>query len=931
MDFSLRLTNIIYSLGKKKIKNSSLRYLRRSHPYDSHESTLKFILKQYLAHLQPEELLIAILTDKQGLGYILLERLLTQGDKDTDAFLHILQQNMHNKIDNEEDFPTPPFLHLSRSTVILYFAQKEARFMNNTYIGTEHIVLSYLYSCKGSRNNGQIVQFCNDIDFSVEQAREICKHVQEECTSSYNNPDFKKATDSLLEEIFAENTPEQKNTSEAQNISTEDSSEIKSRDKNSNFFDNMPFGNETSSQNDYNQKGEKKSFISKYSTDITKQYRKGKAEPVVGREKEINRLIQILSRRTKNNPVLVGEPGIGKTAIAERLAQKIVQREVPFELMNKRILSLDLSAMVAGTNFRGEFEERMKRMIKEVREDKNIILFIDELHTLIGAGAPAGQMDASNIIKPVLSRGGIQIIGATTTREYTRYIEKDSALARRFQKITVEEPNDEESIKILEGIKSQYEEFHGVTYDDGVIPAIVKLSRRYIPDRFLPDKAIDILDEAGAQKKIQEIKKPQEILEREEHINALIKNKEIVAKNQNFEEAARLRDKIKEEKHNLEVCINTLLENKKTKHQHITSDDIARIVSEMTGIPIEQMSSSETERLINMEKEMHKMVIGQDNAVHLISGAIRRNRAGISSPKRPIGSFVFLGPTGVGKTQLAKTLAKFMFGSEEHIIRIDMSDFMEKHNVARLIGAPPGYIGYEEGGTLTEQVRHHPYSVLLLDEIEKSHPDIFNLLLQILEEGELNDNLGHTINFRNTVIIMTSNAGARQISSEGRVGFSTTTNAILPYSEIKSSAISELKKILSPELINRIDDIVVFNALSKEEVSQILDIQIAELAERLSEKGFKITLKKSAREYLVDHGFDANMGARPMRRLIQKEIEDPLSLEILNQKNKDLKNIVVNTINGNLRVHLKKEKTLTKNSLLTDTPEETPQTKDDLQ
>lgn len=910
----------------------------------SPKSLVELISEQYIKYLQPEQLLIAILKEKEGLGYMLLKKFLTHGI-DEDTFLNILQQD--TLIDNKEDYPISFFINSelqSNANKMLKLARKEALQLGNNYIGTEHIVLAYLYSYIDKNDYRQIAQFCNEITIPVDQARKICQHVQEKFESSYNNPNFKETMNSLVKEIyaesnlevkdrFAESTSEAKDrfvesTSEVKDKFAENTSEVKSKDKNFSLFDDIFLENENPPQNNHNQKGEKKSFISEYSNDITKLYREGKAEPVVGREKEINRLIQILSRRTKNNPVLVGEPGIGKTAIAERLAQKIAQREVPFGLINKRILSLDLSAMVAGTKYRGDFEERMKRMLKEVREDKNIILFIDELHTLIGAGGPEGQMDASNMIKPALSRGEIQIIGATTTREYTRHIEKDSALARRFQKITVEEPNDEDSIKILEGIKSQYEEFHGVFYDDGVIPAIVKLSRRYIPERFLPDKAIDILDEAGAQKKIQEGKKPKELLEREEYINTLIKKKEISTKNQDFEKAAYLRDKIKEEKHNLEIFSNNLLENKKTIRQHITPDDIAHIVSEMTGIPTDQMSSSETERLINMEKEMHKMVIGQDDAVHLISGAIRRNRAGISSPKRPIGSFVFLGPTGVGKTQLAKTLAKFMFGSEEHLIRIDMSDFMEKHNASRLVGAPPGYIGYEEGGVLTEQVRRHPYSVILLDEIEKSHPDIFNLLLQILEEGELSDNLGHTINFRNTVIIMTSNAGARQISSEGRVGFSTINDDILPYSEIKASATSELKKILSPELINRIDDIVVFNALSKEEVSKILDIQIAELAERLSEKGFKITLKKSAREYLVDHGFDANMGARPMRRLIQKEIEDPLSLEILKQKNKGLKNIVVDAINGNLRVHLKKEKTSIKISFLTDSSEEAPQTEE---
>ncbi|MCR5401629.1 MAG: ATP-dependent Clp protease ATP-binding subunit [Treponema sp.] len=650
------------------------------------------------------------------------------------------------------------------------------------------------------------------------------------------------------------------------------------------------------------QESEQKTFLSEYTRDITKLFREGKADPIVGREKEIQRLIQILSRRTKNNPVLVGEPGIGKTAIVEGLAQAIAKGNVPAGLLKKKILSLDLTALVAGTKYRGEFEERMKKMMTQVREDRSIILFIDELHTVIGAGGPEGTMDASNMLKPALSRAEIQIIGATTTKEYSRYIEKDSALERRFQMVKVEEPEDSETIQILEGIKKQYEDFHGVIYEEDVIPSIVKLTRRYIPEKFLPDKAIDILDEAGARKKIQENNEPVELKDLENQINALVSEKKELVKNQDYENAAYVRDKVIQLQRQFEVYSNYWKEKNYSVRERVNASDVSKIIAEITGIPTEQLDKNEKSRLLDMEKEMHKMVIGQDKAVSIIAGAVRRNRAGISSPKHPIGSFIFLGPTGVGKTQLAKALAKFIFGKEELLIRIDMSDFMEKHNASRLVGAPPGYVGYENGGLLTEQVRRHPYSVILLDEIEKAHPDVFNLLLQLLEEGELSDNLGHTVNFRNTVIIMTSNAGARKITSESRLGFSPYDEGLLPYDEIKTNAESELKKLLSPELINRIDDIIVFNPLTHDEISKILDIKLKELKERLNELSISIKLSDEAREYLIEKGYEPSMGARPMQRLIQREIEDPLSMELLDENNRDKHDVFVDFKDGNLSV-----------------------------
>ena len=612
--------------------------------------------------------------------------------------------------------------------------------------------------------------------------------------------------------------------------------------------------------------------------------KKGELDPVIGRSSEIERVVQILSRRTKNNPILVGEPGVGKTSVAEGLAHRIANGEVPYNLLQKRVLLLDITAMVAGTKYRGDFEERMKRMMKEVKESKDIILFIDELHMIIGAGSPDGTMDASNILKPALSRGELQLLGATTYKEYRKHIEKDSALARRFQIVKIEEPSTEDTIKILNGLKPKYEEFHNVTYDEGTIEAIVKLSSRYIPEKFQPDKAIDLLDEAGSAKKIASESRPAELAELEKSIEDLSHEKELLVQNQDYERAAQIRDKVRDLKQKLDDFNNYWKNNAVTVRKHVTDRDIAKIISEMTGIPAGQLDSNEAGRLLDMEKEIHKDVIGQDEAVKYLSSAIRRSRAGVSSPNRPLGSFIFLGPTGVGKTQLAKAMAKFLFGTEDSLIRIDMSDFMEKHTSSRLVGSAPGYVGYEEGGMLTNKVLQKPYSVVLFDEIEKAHNEVFNLLLQILEEGELTDNLGHTVNFRNTVIIMTSNAGARSITADKKLGFAQLDDGFLPPAEIKANAMEELKRIMAPELINRIDDIVVFNPLKRDEISKILDIQIAELEKRLSEKNIHLSIKPKARDYLLDHGYEPSMGARPMRRLIQNEIEDQLANLILGGK-----------------------------------------------
>jgi ATP-dependent Clp protease ATP-binding subunit ClpC len=814
--------------------------------------------------LLPEHVLLALLKSADGLGYVLLQEL----HINVLTFQLSLEQCLGAQRSSVSiDLPLSRRLH-----AMLDLAAMEARALHNDYIGTEHLVLAAV------REEGSVPErYFEKAEITIDTMRKAVPGIQSHVLSSSMSQTAHSLAKSIFQNLIGTNRND-----ETAGVPVDIQHIIQKQKQPPN---DLP-------------------FLSEFSRDITRLARDGAVDPVVGRDREIRRLIQILSRRTKNNPVLIGEPGVGKTAIVEGLAQRIAKGEVPVNLLRKRILSLDLAALIAGTKYRGEFEERMKKMMKEVNDNKDIIIFIDELHTIIGAGGPEGSMDASNMLKPALSRGELQIIGATTTKEYSRYIEKDSALERRFQIIKVEEPDDSDTMKILEGIKKNYEDFHNVVYEDDVISTVVKFSRRYIPERFLPDKAIDILDEAGAAKKIEESGKPAELAKIEQNINELADEKRELVANQDYEKAAFVRDKVLDLKQKLEVYRSYWQENGQTVKRHVTAQDIAHIIGVMTGIPIEQLGSSETQRLVHMEDEMHKSVIGQEESVHLIASAVRRNRAGISSLKHPVGSFIFLGPTGVGKTQLAKALAKFLFGSENMLVRIDMSDYMEKHNASRLVGAPPGYIGYEEGGVLTEAVRRHPYSVVLLDEIEKAHPDVFNLLLQLLEEGELSDNLGHIVNFRNTVVIMTSNAGARQITSAGHVGFATTAGGVLPYKEIRADALNELKKILSPELLNRIDDVVVFNALTKEQIGQVLDIQLQELSDQLSDQHISISIKPKARAYFVEHGYDPEMGARPMRRLIQQEIEDPLSMEILSGKKTECGKVVVECVRGKLRVHL---------------------------
>lgn len=628
--------------------------------------------------------------------------------------------------------------------------------------------------------------------------------------------------------------------------------------------------------------------LDNFGRDITKLAESGSLDPIVGRESEIERVSQILSRRKKNNPILIGEPGVGKTAIVEGLALRIVQRKVSRVLFDKRVISLDLAALVAGTKYRGQFEERMKAIMAELEKNRDVILFIDEIHTIVGAGGASGSLDASNIFKPALARGELQCIGASTLDEYRMYIEKDGALDRRFQKVIVEPPSVDETVQILNNIKSKYEDYHSVVYDNDAINACVKLSDRYMTDRLLPDKAIDVLDEVGARVHLKNINVPNEIVELEKQIDEIKSEKNKVVKSQRFEEAASLRDKEKRLGEELEKAKATWEEESKNKRFPITEEHIAEVVSMMTGIPVKRMVQAETEKLRKMGDDMKGMVIGQDDAIGKVVKAIQRNRVGLKDPKKPIGSFIFLGPTGVGKTELARSLARYMFDSEDSLIRIDMSEYMEKFTVSRLIGAPPGYVGYEEGGQLTEKVRRKPYCVILLDEIEKAHPDIYNILLQVLDDGQLTDGAGRKIDFKNTLIIMTSNIGVRQLKEFGDgVGFATA--ARMQNQEENNKAVIEkaLKKTFSPEFLNRIDDVIIFNSLSKENIFSIIDILMKGVMKRLVSLGFTLELSTEAKDFIADKGYDVQYGARPLHRAIQKYLEDPLAEEILNMNVKD--------------------------------------------
>lgn len=779
--------------------------------------------------LLPEHFILALLKSTDGLGYLLLQQLRIN----VLTLQLAVEQSLIQKT-NTVQFSDVPVSRRMRT--ILDAASVESRTVRKDYIGTEHLVVAAV-----REEYSVTARFFSKADISIDDIYTALAAVYDKFQSSYDVSRMKAAAGALFPALEAAGKTD------------------RSR----------------------NERTVGHSILAEFSRDLTALARSRSLDPVIGRETEIKRMVQILSRRTKNNPVLIGDPGVGKTALVEGLAQHIADGHVPRNLLRKRILALDLASVIAGTKYRGEFEERIKRILKEVAENKDIIVFIDELHTVIGAGGAEGAMDASNMLKPALARGELQCIGATTLAEYRKYFEKDAALERRFQSVLVAEPSDEDTERILIGLKDKYEKFHGVSYAPDVIPAAVRFSRRYLTERCLPDKAIDILDEAGAMKKIDGENRPEELDDLEQSISLLTEEKKLLVQNQDYERAAEVRDKVHLLREQLEDFRNRWEKGVDDEGKLVTVSDVCTVIASMTGIPADQLNSSELTRLLHMETELHKTVVGQNEAVSAVASAVRRSRTGVSSVKRPAGSFIFLGPTGVGKTLLAKTLAEFLFGSEDALIRVDMSDFMEKHNASRLVGAPPGYVGFEDGGVLTEKVRRRPYSVVLLDEIEKAHPDVFNLLLQILEEGELTDNLGHTVNFRNTVIIMTSNAGIREITEGSRLGFALADDSPPSYGAIKSGAMTELKKLLSPELLNRIDDIIVFSTLSRPEISKILDIQLTELSSRLEEQGFSLSVKPSAREYLIDNGYEPAYGARPMRRLIQREIEDPLALRLI--------------------------------------------------
>jgi ATP-dependent Clp protease ATP-binding subunit ClpC len=720
---------------------------------------------------------------------------------------------------------------------VLALANKEAKALNHSYVGTEHLLLGLL-----REGEGVAARVLKRLDVDIQRTRN---------------------------EILAEIDP---------NFSPEDSDEDDDDD-----LEDGPFEDESQNQPQSSEsEGKTKTpALKAFGRDLTKVAKEGGLDPVIGRESEIERVIQILCRRTKNNPVLIGEAGVGKTAIVEGLAQEISNGNVPEILRDKRVITLDLALMVAGTKYRGQFEERIKAVMDEIRKVKNVILFIDELHTIVGAGSAEGAMDASNIIKPALSRAELQCVGATTLNEYRKYIEKDSALERRFQQVKVDEPSVDDAIKILQGLQEKYESHHKAKFTPEAIEASVKLTSRYLTARFLPDKAIDVLDEAGARARIGTMTRPPAIKDLEARIEQINRAKLAAIAEQNFETAAALRDDEKNAKKQLEETLKTWRSSSEETIVTVTDDDIMAVVSKWTGVPLRRMEEKETEKLLKMEDELKGRVIGQNEAVIAISKALRRSRADLKDPRRPIGSFLFLGPTGVGKTYLARNLAEFMFGDADALIQIDMSEYMEKFTASRLIGSPPGYVGYEEGGQLSEAVRRRPYSVVLFDEVEKAHPDVMNLLLQILEEGTVTDSLGRKIDFRNTIIIMTSNVGASSIKRQTSLGFGAMSEDEADHEGMKAKILEESKRYFKPEFLNRLDDLVVFHMLEKIDLNQIVDLEVAKLVKRLAEKDIALTLTQDARDFLSEKGFDPSYGARPMRRAVERFLEDPLAEALL--------------------------------------------------
>ncbi|MGM0603769.1 MAG: ATP-dependent Clp protease ATP-binding subunit [Bacillota bacterium] len=778
-----------------------------------------------------------------------------------------------------------------RARKVLSLAEKEALNLKHSYVGTEHILFGLIKEGQGIAARALI-----DNNISVENIKtkiiEMIGEGQNEVKGSIGlTPRSKKVLNLAMDEArkMGHNYIGTEHLllgliREGEGVAVRILMELNSDLENIKEEVIDLLGGKDSLKKKSKSSKSKTSNLDEYSRDLTEMARENKLDPVIGRDKEIHRVIQVLSRRTKNNPVLIGEPGVGKTAIVEGLAQMIVSENVPELLLNKRVVSLDLSALVAGSKYRGEFEQRLKAVMNEIINSGDIILFIDEMHTLVGAGAAEGAIDAANILKPALARGELQAVGATTLDEYRKYIEKDAALERRFQSILIEENTTEQAIDILKGLRDPYEAHHKVKISDEAIESAVLLSHRYISDRFLPDKAIDLIDEAASKVRLSTNTRPDEFKKLNQKIEEAEKEKEAAVKNQEFEKAARMRDKEKELKKEMEELKDSWEQKKGMTESVVTTDDIAEIVSSWTGIPVTKLEEEETSRLLRLEDELHKRVIGQDEAIKAVSEAVRRARAGLKDPKRPIGSFIFLGPTGVGKTELARTLAETMFNDEDAMIRVDMSEYMEKHSVSRLVGSPPGYVGHDEGGQLTEPVRRRPYSVILFDEIEKAHPDVFNVLLQILEDGLLTDTHGRKVDFKNTIVIMTSNVGADFIEKQSQLGFKAEFDEKADYDSMKDNVMSHLRKTFRPEFLNRLDETIVFHSLSKDHIKEIVDLMLDDLRERLEEKSIEIEVTDEAKMKLVDDGYDAEFGARPLRRTIQKQIENPLSIKILDKE-----------------------------------------------
>ncbi|WP_421798529.1 ATP-dependent Clp protease ATP-binding subunit [Haliscomenobacter sp.] len=808
-----------------------------------------------------EHLLLGIVSEKDSLAVRVLESL----DVDFAELKQTLEDSVQ-KIPASNTSLSVGTLPLNKQAEkVLKVTFLEAKMLKSEEISPEHLVLSIL---KHKENPASKILNQFDVDYEIYKAE--LEYVKQEQDFSSIEPPYNQAP--------------------------QDSDD--------------PYDDDDRQGGFQQRKGNAKSrtpVLDNFGRDVTKLAEEGKLDPIIGRENEIERVSQILSRRKKNNPILIGEPGVGKTAIVEGLALRIMQRKVSRTLFNKRIVMLDLAALVAGTKYRGQFEERMKAIMNELEKSRDVILFIDEIHTIVGAGGATGSLDASNIFKPALARGELQCIGASTLDEYRQHIEKDGALDRRFQKVMVDPPSAEEAINILHNIKSKYEEFHNVIYDDDAIKACVRLSDRYITDRFLPDKAIDVLDEVGARVHLKNIHVPKHIEDLEKQIEELKEHKNQAVKNQQYERAADLRDRESKLVRQLEFAKVQWEEDSKTKRYPVGEEDIAEVVSMMTNIPVMRVAQSESKKLVSMEKDMQGSIIGQDEALKKITKAIQRNRVGLKDPTKPIGSFIFLGPTGVGKTELAKALARYLFDSEDALIRIDMSEYMEKFSVSRLIGAPPGYVGYEEGGQLTEKVRRKPYSVVLLDEIEKAHPDVYNILLQVLDDGQLTDGLGRKVDFKNTLIIMTSNIGVRQLKDFGQgVGFATKSRQEAAEDNTKAVIQNALKRTFSPEFLNRIDDVVVFNSLGKEEIFKIIDITLKDLHRRLATMNFKLLISDEAKNFVAEKGFDPQFGARPLNRAIQKYLEDPLAEFILNDQPQEgaLLEAILTDEKDNLRVVL---------------------------